>query len=729
MFDDVRRYPNIYKPDMSQGSPVNGFRYGNGADRSPTGIRQGGFQFDYTPRHFVGGTPVRKNDNDLRATRNNQDYGFTGLNSPMSPKMMMIQQYPNQLSNPYFSPINQSPVNYGPYYPSMPSPTNNYSQLPSIFPAPQMRQGYLTRSHKSLRNPLVDGDDDGSTSSAFISIVSKQSSLLQEIANGFKQEIDDKHHRKRQELEDKIMKLELKGMMRDQFEKNGNASENTIIDAERDYTSRMRLKLKNQLQQLAPPRSRRENDPFRMRQRYTDSSNDLSLSNQYSSNRRLPNNSYQNGSNVFDSRNDIDRSAYESPIRSRVFDYNTRSRVFPDIGSRIDLQNQNSKKKSKYRGNAGSKLIDEDEDEAENMKNISRTKKKTATLSKIFSETDVSENKKSTVLDNKLASAERRKKLAAFGWVIAYTYVLKQEVRRVARVRKNKRATIMITEQQKIAHLAQEFIKNAIFKELEFIYKESKMVNVACVVDNKKFNEKDANLKIKEYFVPKLRRLFDQLISYTNENTIPHELLGFMASISENNCVPPPNFYTEFELKRLKFSEFGTIKGVTDKTAKLVIGMFLFVRVLIFEIVLYPWSKAKDFVQGIRYNALVEKNLKTFASILHIVFNDYIRSVVPVDLKSQADLSAEDKIKPMPGGRLIYIPEMEDPEEIRKRYPPKDEAVAGLYTKEELYVLFKNNKAEADQLKAYVDHWLDKLHKITNSYYKKNRSAATMIQV
>ena len=68
----------------------------------------------------------------------------------------------------------------------------------------------------------------------------------------------------------------------------------------------------------------------------------------------------------------------------------------------------------------------------------------------------------------------------------------------------------------------------------------------------------------------------------------------------------------------------------------------------------------------------------------------------------------ENRIKPMPGGRLLYLPEGADTDECRKKYPLKDEAISGL-TKEEHFCLFQIHKADVDTLKALIDLWLDKL--------------------
>ena len=50
------------------------------------------------------------------------------------------------------------------------------------------------------------------------------------------------------------------------------------------------------------------------------------------------------------------------------------------------------------------------------------------------------------------------------------------------------------------------------------------------------------------------------LIDATNGEKLPAEFLRFLASISGNLCIPPQDYFTEFELYRLRFTYYATLK-------------------------------------------------------------------------------------------------------------------------------------------------------------------------
>lgn len=80
------------------------------------------------------------------------------------------------------------------------------------------------------------------------------------------------------------------------------------------------------------------------------------------------------------------------------------------------------------------------------------------------------------------------------------------------RERKTKRTTIMRNLQTKVTTSAQEFIRNAIYKELDPLYKETKSMAIANSADNKKLNEKDATALVKNHYI--VYRIFSVVTLY-----------------------------------------------------------------------------------------------------------------------------------------------------------------------------------------------------------------------
>lgn len=50
------------------------------------------------------------------------------------------------------------------------------------------------------------------------------------------------------------------------------------------------------------------------------------------------------------------------------------------------------------------------------------------------------------------------------------------------------------------------------------------------------------------------------LLAATNKDKLPSKFLRFLASISGNLCIPPQDYFTEFELYRLRFTYYATLK-------------------------------------------------------------------------------------------------------------------------------------------------------------------------
>lgn len=85
--------------------------------------------------------------------------------------------------------------------------------------------------------------------------------------------------------------------------------------------------------------------------------------------------------------------------------------------------------------------------------------------------------------------------------------------------------------------------------------------------------------------------------------------------------MPPNNFFFEFEIKRLGFTHFGTLKYVlsylsypdkncrnmTENNSKMIIGMFILIRVLIYQFLLCPGKELKHLHFKIPSNDLTKQ--------------------------------------------------------------------------------------------------------------------------
>lgn len=80
------------------------------------------------------------------------------------------------------------------------------------------------------------------------------------------------------------------------------------------------------------------------------------------------------------------------------------------------------------------------------------------------------------------------------------------------------------------------------------------------------------------------------MIVGTNATNISKNLFRFLCSISEDSGVLPHNFMFDFEVKRLQFTYYATLKYQTQLKSKMVIGLFILLRVLLHKMIMRPWT-------------------------------------------------------------------------------------------------------------------------------------------
>lgn len=76
-------------------------------------------------------------------------------------------------------------------------------------------------------------------------------------------------------------------------------------------------------------------------------------------------------------------------------------------------------------------------------------------------------------------------------------------------------------------------------------------------------------------------------MDFTVDKKINQELIRFMALISMKNSYLPDHFMFEFEITRLEFSErYGFIRNVQPQQSKMLITLFLIIKLLIVNVIL-----------------------------------------------------------------------------------------------------------------------------------------------
>lgn len=76
----------------------------------------------------------------------------------------------------------------------------------------------------------------------------------------------------------------------------------------------------------------------------------------------------------------------------------------------------------------------------------------------------------------------------------------------------------------------------------------------------------------------------------TKEESFAPGFLQFLAGWTHDLQVPPQNFLFEFEINRLSFDSFALLKEMTPLKGQLIIAMFIFLKILLFRVILRPFT-------------------------------------------------------------------------------------------------------------------------------------------
>jgi hypothetical protein len=132
-------------------------------------------------------------------------------------------------------------------------------------------------------------------------------------------------------------------------------------------------------------------------------------------------------------------------------------------------------------------------------------------------------------------------------------------------------------------------------------------------------------------------------------------------------------------------------RNMNEKRARMIIGFFVLIRVLIFKVILRPW----ECQAGLNMTETLRRNAKTLGSVMFYVVVDYFRNTIPTCPNNQIHLPNDWKIKPRNTGPLrAEDQQVDDPEfYIRTGKKGEDEEIFdGLYTREQLAPMLATRK-------------------------------------
>ncbi len=89
-----------------------------------------------------------------------------------------------------------------------------------------------------------------------------------------------------------------------------------------------------------------------------------------------------------------------------------------------------------------------------------------------------------------------------------------------------------------------------------------------------------------------MKQIFNKLI--VNIGNIPSVLLHLLAPLIQEEGFLQNDYFSQFEINRMKFGPFGNLKEMNPQRAKLIIGGVILMRVLIYYFIMRPWEMFKQ---------------------------------------------------------------------------------------------------------------------------------------
>jgi len=309
-----------------------------------------------------------------------------------------------------------------------------------------------------------------------------------------------------------------------------------------------------------------------------------------------------------------------------------------------------------------------------------------------------------------------RMRIQTYMWVLMYGKVLAKTVQKKASQRReNISQAICLNYETHFAN-AEAFLISAGEKYIRELVSEPKL-ELFCY--KKALNDKILDVRI-NFIAERVKGLFDKLIQRTTSDALGKNLIHFLISISENTGVLPRDFMFDFELKRLQFTYYGTLKQMTPNRSKMIMGSLILIRILIHKIILRPWTVFYD----IKKSKVNKQNLLTVASVLYYITTGLYKRNLALQHNNQAFLTPETRIKPRsnPLPALDEVVEVDEETALKQKEATKDsepEAISGLIPKDFLKCFFSDRRKIADELKACFEGWHDKLYEVTHEEYCK----------
>jgi len=204
----------------------------------------------------------------------------------------------------------------------------------------------------------------------------------------------------------------------------------------------------------------------------------------------------------------------------------------------------------------------------------------------------IRENHRQLERDREMVKRERVQGLLRVKlWVLVFPRLLKNRIMDFVDTKRLNIDKVAKQNIKDIVNAVSGFIKKNCFTYLQLLYDKKQSLNI---VPCDKKSKKDLNKKTIEQrsklISTSLLSILTSVMNATINSEIPMEVIEFFASVTENLNVMPTGFLFPFEINRLEFTQFLTLKNMNPMRSKMMIGMFFLIRMLVFYFMTQPWA-------------------------------------------------------------------------------------------------------------------------------------------
>jgi len=304
---------------------------------------------------------------------------------------------------------------------------------------------------------------------------------------------------------------------------------------------------------------------------------------------------------------------------------------------------------------------------------------------------------------------DRRKmalaRIMGLGWTIVLPRLLYKMTRNKAmKQRKRFEESISGTIGQ-IYELSKMWIEDSAGKEIQAMLKDVKDVSNNFIFTNIHANLAKKAEKPCVALMAHFKLIFNKL--YVCLDSFPSALLELLGPIVKEDTFMQHDYFSIFEIKRMKFGPFGSLREMGPQRVKLILGGIILMRVLIYSFIMRPWEAFKQDKTKFKIDKLLN-----IGSILYNTVMGIFKLSVPAYDNNQSFLAVEHVTNPKKN--VLQAVDNLVPEKgfvpVEKDLTRDSEIISGFYAGHQLSAFFVSHKKIAEELKPLIGGWLDALY-------------------